>query len=373
MSVPVTETPLARVGFVGTRHPHILQRARILEKDERAQIVGFVEPDDGLASEVASRLGLERMTSLDSLLDAGVDIAIVEALDPEVPSLARACIGRVTSLLLEKPGADQPQAAYELVPLCRESGTLVEFGYEMHYAEFMAILRRILASDCLGQVTLARLHGGSPVGCGLELWQSLPEDVGGVGYTEGCHVIELATDLFGVPEAVSALTFKLPPGERLSTPFFKEGLFSPSDAITQVQVGTCAYEDLATTTLIYGDKLVTVDVTAWEGGDWVRDWAFQIYGTNGTASVAMGSELVTLTLREERGGVPAGPTTIEGGQAGLGYMYERQLDALINRTIGLGAEEDVDLEAGIEVLRVLEAIYESAAASGAKRSVRGPV
>ena len=328
MSVRVTETPLARVGFVGARHPHVLQRARILEKDNRVVIVGFFEPDDELAGEVATRFGLDRLSSLDSLLGEGVDIAIVEALDPEVPLLARACIGRVTSLLLEKPGADRPQAAYELVPLCRENGTLVEFGYEMHYGEFMTILRRILASDCLGQVTLARLHGGTPVGCGLELWQSLPQDLGGVGYTEGCHVVELATDLFGVPEAVSALTLKLPPGESLSSPFFKPGLFSPSDGVTEVRVGTCAYEDLATTTLIYDDKLVTVDLTAWEGGNWVRDWAVQIYGTNGTVSVAVGSELVRVTLREERGGFPAGRTTIEGGHAGLGYMYERQLDAL---------------------------------------------
>jgi predicted dehydrogenase len=361
------------VGFVGARHPHILQRARLLGGDERAEIVGFFEQDDDIAEQVEKRLFLERFTSLDVLLGQGLDVAIVEALDPDVPPLTRECIGRVKSVLMEKPGAGRPEAAYDLVGPCRAAGTVVEFGYEMHYAQFMAVLRQVLTSGCLGQVTLARLHGGNPVGCALELWQSLPEDLGGLGYTEGCHVIELANDLFGVPDAVSALTIRLPPGEILPSPYFKASLFSPPGEVTEVRVGTVDHEDVVTITMLYPDKVVTVDLTAWEGGNWVQDWAVQIYGTNGTALVDMGTETVLLRLREERGGFAAGVTAFEGGQAGLGYMYERQLDSLLNRTFGLGASEEVGLLAGMDVLRVLGAAYESAAAGAATMKVRGPL
>lgn len=371
MSALPTDGRLVRVGFAGARHPHILQRARLLEKDERAVVFGFVEGDDNVAGQVVHRLGMDRLANLDSLLAQGVELVIIEALDPDVPGLVRACVGRVTALLVEKPGADRPQAAYDVARLCREAGTVVEFGYEMHYAEFMAVLRKVLASGCLGQVTLARLHGGSPVGCGLELWQSLPEDIGGVGYTEGCHLVELATDLFGVPDAVSALTVKLPPGETVSSPYFKAGLFTRAGTTTTLRVGTGVHEDLATATLLYPDKLVTVDVTAWESGNWVKDWALDIYGTNGTVGVNAGSEVVSVALREARGGFPAGQTNFEGGQSGLWYMYERQLDSLINRTLGIGAVEEVGLDAGIAVLRVLEAMFESASVSGATRTVRG--
>ena len=359
-----TDGAQVQVGFIGARHPHILQRVHLLANNERATVLGFVEEDDAVARELEERLDLKRFETLDELLLRGVDVAVVEALDPDVPKLARACIGRVKSVLIEKPGADRPEFAYPLARLLREAGTVVEFGYEMHYADCMRSLRRVLSSGCLGQVTLARFHGGNPVGCALELWQSLPDDLGGVGYTEGCHLVELVTDLFGVPEAVSALAVRLPPGEALVSPFYKAGLFSPADALTKVRVGTCKYEDLMTTTLVYHDKLVTVDLTAWEARSWVEDWSAELYGTNGTVRASFASELVEINLREERGGLPSGQTVVEAGKSGLGYMYERQLGSLISRTLGNPAAEAVGLEAGMGVLRVLEAAYASAAASG---------
>lgn len=333
-------------------------------------MVGFVEDDHDIAVQVAQELKLQRWDNLEALLASRLDIAIIEALDRDVPALVKACIGRVNGVLLEKPGAAQPPAAYELIKPLRAAQTVVEFGYEMHYADFMVSLHQALKSGCLGQVTLARLHGGNPVGCALELWQSLPDDLGGVGYTEGCHIVELAVDLFGPPASVSALTVKLPPGERFASPYYKPALFSTPGLVTEVQVGTCEHEDLVTATLVYPDKFVTIDLTAWEAGNWVQDWAVQIYGTNGTAEAAMGSELVTLTLREARGGYPAGTTTLKGGQTGLTYMYERQLKSLIDRTMGTEVPDEIGLEAGMDVLRVLEAIFGSAAAGGTSVPLR---
>ena len=366
--IPIAEPEIqARalgVGFVGAQHPHITARVRILEKDPRVRLVGFVEQDEELASQVARRLSLKRYASLDELLDDGLEIAIVEALDPDVPVLADACVGRVRAVLLEKPGAAVPDDLDGYVERWSTSGTTFEFGYEMHYGMFMTHLRQLLSSGCLGQVTLARLHGGCPVGCALELWQSLPEDLGGLGYTEGCHLVELATDLFGLPDGVSALSVKLPSGESFQSPYFKSSLFSESGGGTTVQVGTCAYEDVVTMTLVYPKRLVTIDLTAWESGNWVQDWGIQIYGTNGTVDVAVGAERVRLVLREARGGFSAGETVLDAGQSGLGYMYERQLDSLLRRAVGEPVDEAVDLAAGLGVLQVLAALYRSANASG---------
>ena len=372
MSATPTE-PQVQVGFVGARHPHILQRVRLLQEDDRALVVGFVEEDSKISAAVQDRLGLKQFGSLDELLSVGIDIAVVEALDPDVPRLASACIGRAKSLLIEKPGAGRPHEAYSLISPCKKAGTVVEFGYEMHYAEFMRVLHGVLESRCLGQVTLARFHGGNPVGCALEIWQSLPEDLGGLGYTEGCHLVEMVTDLFGVPGRVSSVASKLLPGDSESSPYYKSGLFSDPAEVTEVRVGTCRYEDVMTSSLVYEDKVVTIDLTAWEAGNWVEDWSVEIYGTNGTSRVNVASEVVEVFLREERAGFAQGRTVIDANHSGLGYMYERQLDSLIRRTKGAGAEVSVGLEAGMAVLRVLEAAYASAAASGKMAAVRPPL
>jgi predicted dehydrogenase len=130
------------------------------------------------------------------------------------------------------------------------------------------------------------------------------------------------------------------------------------------------YEDVVTATFAYPDKLVTMDLTAWESGNWVEDWAVQIYGTNGTLQVNLGSEEVSLVLREGRSGFDAGRTSWMSERSDFGYTYERQLESLIRRIRGSEVPEKVDLDSGIGVLRVLGALYESASSGGSSRSVR---
>jgi hypothetical protein len=45
-----------------------------------------------------------------------------------------------------------------------------------------------------------------------------------------------------------------------------------------VAVGTLRHEDVAAAFLDYPDKIVTVDVTAWEPAYWCADWAFSHSG-----------------------------------------------------------------------------------------------
>jgi len=163
---------------------------------------------------------------------------------------------------------------------------------------------------------------------------------------------------------------KLPPGEIVASPFFKPAMFGTQEENIDVQVGTCMYEDVVTATLVYSDKLVTIDLTAWESESSVENWAIQVYGTNGRAQVDLGSEEVSLVLREERSGFDAGRTAWTGESSDLGYTYERQLDGLIRRIRGIEVDEMVDLDAGIAVLRVLRAMYESAASGGSSRNLR---
>jgi predicted dehydrogenase len=341
----------------------------VLLADARATVVGFFEQDAEIGNQVKNELGLERFDSVDSLLDDGLDLAVIEALDPDVAGLSEACVGRVPALLVEKPGAHHPDAAEKLAGLCRNLGTIVEFGYQLHYMRCMKTLRRVISSGCVGQVTLARFHGGCPVGCSLELWQSLPDDLGGIGYTEGCHIIEMALDIFGLPSATSAFMAKLPPGEVVASPFYQPVLFGSPESSIDVQVGTGMYEDVVTAMLTYTDKVITIDLTAWESGSWVEDWAIQIYGTNGTVQVDLGREEVRLVLREGRSGFDAGRISWMEQRSDFGYTYERQLDSLIRRIRGFEVEEKVDLDAGMGVLRVLRALYESASSGGSSRSV----
>ena len=366
------------IAFLGVGHPHVFPRVELLRAMPDVAISGFFEPDRQTAHLFSERTGLTAFGTPEALLDPAPHIAIVNGLDPQVPGLAeRAARAGVRGLLLEKPGAASPERFYALARELSRTGIQVEIGYELHYADSMALCRELVAEDVLGDITLARFHGGCPVGAGAELWQSIPEDPGGLVFTEGSHLLEIVVDLFGTPSRVGASVRRLPQGRPTPSIAYKADLFSPPSDDHTVAVGTLRHEDVGAALLDYPDKIVTVDVTAWEPTYWCTDWAIEVYGTNGVLHAVPDPAEVRLTLRAAAGRRQAGTTVVRGpaprpGQRGLAEAYRRQLAALLARVAGAraggaggataraaGAAEDrgCDLEIGVGVMRIMEAMY----------------
>lgn len=353
------------IAFLGVGHPHVFPRVRLLREMPDVAIRGFFEPDPLLAERFADHTGVPRFETAETLLDEGPRIVIVNGLDPQVPALAeQAARAGVAGLLLEKPGAASPERFYELARELEHRGVQVEIGYELHYADSVALCRDLIEQDVLGDITLARFHGGCPVGAGAELWQSIPEDPGGLVFTEGSHLLEIVVDLFGVPSRVGASVRRLPPGRPTPSIGYKADLFSPPSTDYPVAVGTLRHEDVAAALLDYPDKIVTVDVTAWEPTDWCTDWAIEVYGTNGVLHAVPDPSEVRLTLRAGAGRYPAGTTVVRApdppaGQRTLVETYRRQLVSLIARSSGAADIGGCDLPIGVGVMRIMQAMYQA--------------
>jgi predicted dehydrogenase len=354
------------IAFLGVGHPHVFPRIELLRDMPGVAIHGFFEPDAEVAERFAAHTGLTRFATAEAALEATPEIAIVNGLDPQVPELAdHAARAGVRGLLLEKPGAASPERFFELARDLMRRDIQVEVGYELHYADSMALCRELIADGVLGQITLARFHGGCPVGAGAELWQSIPEDPGGLVFTEGSHLLEIVVDLFGTPSRVGASVRRLPEGEPTPSIAYKADLFSAPSADFTVSVGTLRHEDVAAAILDYPDKLVTVDVTAWEPTYWCADWAVEIYGTNGVLHAVPDPAEVRLTLRTPAGRRPAGTTVLRApsqlpGQRSLVEAYRRQLASLIARVAqvpGSADEHGCDLRIGVGVMRIMQAMY----------------
>lgn len=355
---------LLRAAIVGARHPHLFRRVELLSRHPRVTLLGFHEPDAEIADELSRRTGLPALDAADL---AGLDLAVIEGLDPQLPGLADLALrAGARGVLLEKPGADQPAAFYELAARLEAAGTVVELGYQLHYADAAGWCREIVREGILGQLTASRFHGGVPVGAGAELWQSIPEDLGGLVYTSGCHLLEWVYDLFGLPEQVSASIRRLPAGEPVPALVYKPDLFSgPVDA--DVRIGDLLHEDVGSALLEYPGQTVTVDFTAWEPTTWCAQWWVELYGTNGSVVAVPHPSELRLTLREPRGRFPAGETVLRSDGlpegAGMADAYTRQLESLIARLLGdqpaTPSPDSCGLDHGVGVMRLLEAIYDS--------------
>jgi predicted dehydrogenase len=357
-----------RAAFLGIRHPHVLVRLALLRDAPDVEVTGFHEPDAALAERFAAATGLHRFASVDEALAGGLDLVVVEGLDTEVPDVALRAAPHVRALLLEKPGAPTLSEMDRLVAGLAAFPVDVTVGYELHHAPAVVRAREVVRSGVLGHVTAIRAHGGCPNGCGDELWQSVPGDLGGVLFTEGCHLLEILLDLCGAPDAVTGTVARLTGGTPVASDVVKRDLLDPPAPRDVTRVGRLMFEDVGAAILRYPDKLVTLDVTAWEPGDWVELWRVDVVGTSGTLSLFPLPGRVELTVREPHPGFAVGTTTQSwphpAGEPTLTVdpAYADEMGAILDRLRAAAPPQQESLRLAHDVVRVLDAAYRSAQA-----------
>jgi predicted dehydrogenase len=334
------------------------------------EFVGFYEKDVSVSEELARRLPkLKRFTVPSALLDAGPDVVMIHSLDPDVPRWARFALDHpkcFKGLFLENPGAASPADFVGLAKEIRAKRPVlaVELGYELHYPQAMAFARKVVREEVLGGITTARFHGGCPSGAGMDLWQSIPDDLGGIVQTEGCHTLENILDLFGTPERLVSTIRKLPERPPHRVVGWIPDLFSGTVEDDESAVGSLMHKDVTSAMLEYPDKIVMLDLTAWEPTEWCSEWAIDIYGINGSLHAVPDPPSAKLYLREKRGGLPAGHSQMETHMASedsnIAGCFKRQFGSLFNRVRGYSPHGCCGLENASDILRVMDAAYRSA-------------
>ena len=374
----VSDEPPVKIAFLGTRHPHVMYRFAVLDQMGGFEFVGFYEEEEEIATRLEKEIPrLKRYGTAGELLDAGPDVIMIHSLDPDVPKWSRFAINHPSSfkgLFLEKPGAAIPEDFYKLAEEIetKKPGIAVELGYEMHYSEAMDFARKVIKEGVLGDITTARFHSGCPSGAGVDLWQAIPEDLGGIMQTEGCHTLENVVDLFGAPDRVVSSIRKLP--ERPPHPVVKwiPDLFTGSVETGEFGIGTLRYEDIASGMMEYSDKTITLDMTAWEPTDWCNEWAIDIYGTNGSLHAVPDYPVATLYLREAKGSFNKGTTKLSTeyphGTSNAPTYYRRQFESLFARVRGQTVQSlehgCCDLQENVKILKIIDAMYKSVNTKG---------
>jgi predicted dehydrogenase len=349
----------------------VMYRFAVLDQMGGFEFTGFYEEEEDIATRLAAELPkLKRFHNASELLDANPDVVMIHSLDPDVPKWARFAINHpmpFKGLFLEKPGAALPEDFYALAKEIesKRPHLAVELGYEIHYSEAMDFTRKVVKEGVLGDITTARFHSGCPSGAGMDLWQSVPEDLGGIMQTEGCHTLENVLDLFGEPDRVVSSIRKLP--ERPPQPIhgWIPDLFTGTVTTGAFGVGTLLYEDIASGMMEYPDKTITLDMTAWEPTEWCNEWAIDIYGTNGSLHAVPDYPVATLLLREAKGSFDAGETKMSTeqphGTSNVPACYRKQFESLFARVRGSKPENGCcDLQRNVGILKVINAMYKSA-------------
>lgn len=336
-----------RVGIIGLgmgRH-----HARAYNESGKADIAALCDLDPKLLAQYGSMYpqaatyqSYQEMLAKGSL-DA-VSVALPNYLHAEVTIAA---LRAGVHVLCEKPMALNAQQAEEMLRVSRETDKKLMIHFNYRFSPPSQFLKRYVDEGHLGQVYYAhtrwlRARGIPKLGG----WFGIKKLSGGGPLIDlGVHRLDLAMWLMGYPKAVSvsASTFNLL-GTRLA-----------QQSKAQYDV-----EDLATA-LIRLDNGATLNLeVSWAGGTEKREEMFTgIYGTEGAViqrNTGEGYDFEALALRDM-----AGTLTAVNPK-----MYPRECPSAIEHFLNCILQDcppEASAENGVEMMRILDAIYKSAAES----------
>lgn len=355
------------VAFVGCTHPHIFPRIELLRREPDVTLVGCYDPDAKLTAALEERHGLKAYDTPEALLDQpGVNFAVIEGWEKDNPAYVRKALARGQAIMLEKPGAPDLPSMRAIVDQVRATPVPFQVGYMMRLNSSVVHALRILGEGVLGPVTLVRVHAATPVGGSREIWQSQPEDLGGLMYTDACHAVDLIVALFGIPKHVNSLMLKLPEGETVLAHGFKKDTLSELDVTVEMPIGGLVHEDAGAAIMRYDDKIVTLDMTGWEAHPWVEAWRIEIYGANGTLHVGLTPPSYRLYVRNAKAGYRPGWHNWEGfGASGVGNSlevdenYSSEIHNMLERVRRWDTDNTEAIREAEGVVTILSAMYDS--------------
>jgi predicted dehydrogenase len=334
-----------RVGVVGLgmgRH-----HARGYHESAKAELAGLCDLNPALREEYGA-LYPEAKTYADyedMFASAGLDAVSIAVPNFLHAPIATAALRAGLHVLCEKPMALSAAEAAGMLAVSQAAGKKLMIHFNYRFSPPSQFLKRYVDEGHLGQIYYARTRWLRARGIpGLGGWFGVKAKSGGGPLIDlGVHRLDLAMWLMGYPRAVSvsASTFDLL-GARLA---------GQSGAAYDV-------EDLATA-LIRLDNGATLNLeVSWAGGTTKReDMETAVFGTDGAAiqrNRGEGYEFEALALQDAAGALSeVNPRFFP---AECPSAIDHFLDCIIN-----DCPPEASAENGLEMMRIIDAIYRSAA------------
>lgn len=120
-----------RIGVVGTGYLGRLH-ARVLTEMPEATVAGFVDPNDAIAAEVASSLGIRRVATVAELAKQ-IDCAVVATPTVAHFDVARELIEAGCDVMVEKPVTATVDEAKRLIEIAKKNNRIVQVGHVERY------------------------------------------------------------------------------------------------------------------------------------------------------------------------------------------------------------------------------------------------
>lgn len=319
-------------GLIGRR------RATVAAAHARTEVVAVVDTDLPRAESLAAEVGCAARGDWRGVVeDPRVDVVVVATPNGYLAEIGRAALDLGKHVLLEKPMGRNLREAEYLAAGVGGGGPVLKIGFNHRYHPAISALLAAVRAGEIGRVIGIRGrygHGGRP-GCERE-WRGDPELAGG-GHLldQGVHLADLIHGVAGVPErAVGFLQTAVWPVAPLEDNAY--GIFHFRDGVVaQFHVSMTQWKNL-----------FSFEVTGETG-------ALVVEGLGGS----YGEERLVRVRRRMEGGVP---TLEEELFPGPDRSWSLEWDEFV-ASIESGAQPQGGAEDGLAAMRMIDALYRSAA------------
>ena len=344
----MSKVKLALIGAGNIANAHLEAYQKVAD----VEIYAACDINPARLNKTCDRFGIERRyTDVDTML---AELPELDAADVCVWNCnhAECSIKALNSglhVLCEKPMAYSAKEAEEMKAAAEKNGKLLMIGFVLRFSDDAKIAMDFIQRDCLGGILhskaqYVRRHG-NPGG-----WFADKSRSGGGPIIDlGVHVIDLTRYLMGNPKPVSVYAVA---SERLGDrKFLKTGPgWVPEDA---KEDDVCTVEDFATALIRYDNGACTFLETSYDinGEDIGKK---QLFGTKGGMDLSSGVKLYT-TVNDYMADIDVKTANLKSGQDMFVAEMAHFIDCVKN-----GTECRAKAEDGIAVMKILDAIYESA-------------
>lgn len=340
-----------KVGIIGTgsiSNSHI----EAYKSNPDVELYAFCDINAERVKTMAEKYGVERtFTDINEMLKLDeIDAVSVCTWNSAHAPCTIAALNAGKHVLCEKPMATSAKEAIEMKAVAEKNNKLLMIGFVRRFGNDCAILKDFIGADYFGDIYYTKAtylrRNGNPGGW----FGDKSRSAGGPLIDLGVHVIDLVRYMLGNPQPVSVygVTFQ----KLLNRPNIKAvKSYNASSETTDV---VCDVEDLASALIRFDNGAVLAIEASFSLNIKSDEGKIQLFGTKGGAKIDPELEMYT-EINDYLADVQlATPTALS-----FDGLFANEVNHFVSCVID-GTECKAPAQDGIDMMRILDAVYESA-------------
>jgi UDP-N-acetylglucosamine 3-dehydrogenase len=197
-------------GVMGKNH------ARVLSELPGVTLVGVADPDAEAVEFVTSRLGCGGFSSLDALLDAGIDALTIAAPTQLHTDIALTAIGRGVHVLVEKPIAQSVEEGRRIIEAAAKAGVTLMVGHVERFNPAVQSIKQAVAGEDILSIQITRVGPFPPrmsdIGVVIDL---AVHDIDLIRWFTGSEIVDIqpqTNSIHAAREDIALLQFRTASG-----------------------------------------------------------------------------------------------------------------------------------------------------------------